>query len=183
MAAAAVEITAGMARAAALGRCQYCHGFGSRPFGREKRLAVCDCALRRMFRECLAHYRELRGTVGRSCGHVCLQVTAGDGHLAMGYGNKSAEYLADVEMAARRTLTAEEFDLFRLHFAYGLNWRECCPRLKLSRGNFFHLVYVVERKLGRAFAQAGIYPSRMYFGGHLIEANQVGRCHAGRMGQ
>ena len=42
----------------------------------------------------------------------------------------------------------------------------CCRRLAVDRGTFFHLVYRIEQKLGRAFAEVepyALYPVREYF--------------------
>jgi hypothetical protein len=176
LAIAAREITQGMATAAAAPYCAYCHGFGSRPlrFGKS---VTCNCVLRGVFRACMRRYEEVTEMVGQTCGKVCLEVYQGHAKVALGYGNKNAEYRADVELTALRVLTADELALFKLHFLAGIDWHGCCRKLKLDRGNFFHKVYVVERKMGRALAEAGVYPSRTYFGGVFLETGQVGMYH------
>lgn len=179
MAIAAIEITQGMATAAAAPKCAYCHGFGSRPV-RFGKFATCDCVLRGIFRACMRRYEEVTEMVGQTCGKVCLEVFQGHSKLGLGYGNKGAEYRADVELTALRVLTAGELALFRLHFVGGIDWHGCCRKLHMDRGNFFHKVYVVERKMGRALAEAGVYPARTYFGGVFLETAQVGQCHMGR---
>jgi hypothetical protein len=171
-----IEITAGMATAAALAGCEHCHGFGSRPV-RFGKFVVCNCALRRIFRACLVKYREVTETVGHYYGATCMEVFQGHSHLGLGYGNKGAEFRADVELTARRVLTPPQLEIFTLHFVGGMDWHVCCARLKLDRGNFFHKVYVVQEKMGRALAEAGVYPTRSYFSGCFIESSQVGRCH------
>jgi hypothetical protein len=65
-------------------------------------------------------------------------------------------------------LDDEEHTLFRYHFLLGADWKLCCRRLKIDRGSFFHMVYRIEQKLGRIFAELKpypLYPVNEYFGG------------------
>ncbi|HUP05355.1 MAG TPA: hypothetical protein VMU19_15260 [Bryobacteraceae bacterium] len=71
---------------------------------------------------------------------------------------KNEEYLADVQLVAQRVLTELEFQLFRFHYLLGADWKACSKRLNLDRGSFFHGIYRVEEKLGRAFAETAPYP-------------------------
>jgi hypothetical protein len=76
--------------------------------------------------------------------------------------------MVDFELIARRTLTIQENQLFRFHFLLGADWRLCCRRLKMARGAFFHAVYRIESKLGRAYRETepyGLFPLDEYFGG------------------
>jgi hypothetical protein len=82
------------------------------------------------------------------------------------WGRKNEEYLADFINIARRSLTEQEFRLFRMHFLLGGDWRFCTARLGLNRGEFFHAVYRVEQKLGRAYRETepyALYPFHDYF--------------------
>ena len=75
--------------------------------------------------------------------------------------------MADFCLIARRTLNDQEYKLFRYHFLLGADWRLCCRQLKVERGDFFHFIYRIQRKLGRAFAEVEpypLYPLREYFG-------------------
>ncbi len=52
----------------------------------------------------------------------------------------------------------------------GADWRLCERKLKLDRGNFFHTIYRIEQKLGRAFRETqpyGLFPVDEYFHGAL----------------
>ena len=65
-------------------------------------------------------------------------------------------------------LDESEHRLFRYHFLLGADWKLCCRRLGLDRGLFFHLIYRIQAKLGRAFAETlpyPIYPVQDYFNG------------------
>ena len=67
-----------------------------------------------------------------------------------------------------RALTPEEYSIFKYHFLLGADWKLCCMRLKIDRGDFFHSVYRIEQTLGRTFRELqpyGLYPLAEYFGG------------------
>jgi hypothetical protein len=66
--------------------------------------------------------------------------------------------MADFCLVSRRLLTEEEYKLFRYHFLLGANWKLCTRKLNLLRGGFFHSVYRIEQKLGRAFREMEPYP-------------------------
>jgi hypothetical protein len=88
-------------------------------------------------------------------------------HIAW-HGRKNEEFAADFYLISKRTLTAEEFRIFKYYFLLGADWRLCCRRLKTDRGDFFHSVYRIEQKLGREFRELkpyGLYPIDEYFQG------------------
>jgi hypothetical protein len=50
----------------------------------------------------------------------------------------------------------------------GAEWRLCCRRLKIDKGNFFHMVYRIEQRLGRVYRELepyALFPLDEYFGG------------------
>ena len=74
--------------------------------------------------------------------------------------------MADFALVARRHLDQAQYRIFRYHFLLGASWKICCQRLGLERGNFYHAVYRIESKLGKAFAETepyALYPPRDYF--------------------
>ena len=80
--------------------------------------------------------------------------------------------MADFLLISRRTLSDFEYKLFRYHFLLGADWRLCAKRLNLDRGTFFHHVYRIEQRLGRAYAETrpyALYPLDEYFGGVVHE--------------
>jgi hypothetical protein len=86
----------------------------------------------------------------------------------MVWGRKNEEYIADFLMMVRRHLDDSEYRVFRFHYLLGADWRLCCMKLKLDRGNFFHYIYRLEARLGRAFREEqpyGLYPLDEYFSG------------------
>jgi hypothetical protein len=83
---------------------------------------------------------------------------------------KREEYLADFNLIARRSLTDNDYRLFRYTFLLGADWMMCCNRLQMDRGNYFHAVYRVEAILGRNYAELQpypLYPLDEYFGGAI----------------
>jgi hypothetical protein len=87
-----------------------------------------------------------------------------------GWGRKNEEYVADFLLVAKRNLTEEEHRVFRFHFLLGADWRLCCRKLEMDKGNFFHMVYRIQRKLGLVFRELEpypLYPLRDYFTGSM----------------
>jgi hypothetical protein len=80
-------------------------------------------------------------------------------------GFNAAEYLADFELVARRTLRDQplEYAVFWHSCLQGLPWRACVQLISrnlgqsLSRGSFFHVLYRIEEKLGQAFLELRPY--------------------------
>jgi len=74
------------------------------------------------------------------------------------WGRKDEEFIADFDLVSRRTLSQNEYRLFRYHFLLGADWKLCTRKLGVDRGNFFHSVYRIEQKLGRMFRELKPYP-------------------------
>ena len=86
------------------------------------------------------------------------------------WGRKDEEYLADFILVSRRNLDELEFKVFKYHFLLGADWRLCCRRLNIDRGNFFHAIYRIEQILGRVFRELepyGLFPLDEYFHGSV----------------
>jgi hypothetical protein len=84
------------------------------------------------------------------------------------WGRKDEEFSADFCLVSKRTLTEFEHRIFRYHFLMGADWKLCCRKLRMDRGNFFHAVYRIEQKLGRVFRELepyALFPVNDYFHG------------------
>ena len=80
---------------------------------------------------------------------------------------KKEEFMANFCLIAKRTLTDLKSLVFRYYFLLGADWKLCVGQMKIDRGLFFHTVYRVEEKLGRAFVEMepnALYPLDEYFG-------------------
>ena len=89
-----------------------------------------------------------------------------DGRLT--WGRKDEEYIADFCQVSRKALDEFEYKVFRFHFLLGADWKLCTRRLHVDRGTFFHSIYRIEQRLGRAFRELepyGLFPLDEYFHG------------------
>jgi hypothetical protein len=129
----------------------------------------CNCVYRAIFRTCYNRFRAC-SVSAEHIGAVALEFCAGrEGRRT--YGRKKEEYVADFCLVSRRHLGPSEYQLFKYHFLLGADWKLCCRKLKMDRGNFFHLVYRIEHRLGRVFADLkpyGLYPLNEYFGAVVL---------------
>lgn len=106
---------------------------------------------------------------------ISLEIRPGGGRTNI-WGRKDEEFIADFILVSKRTLTEQDFDVFKYHFLLGADWKLCCRRLGIDRGNFFHAVYRIERQLGRVFRELepySLFPIDQYYGGVRREEPQV----------
>lgn len=161
----AMEWTRSETLALAANTCTQCHGLGLR-IGRRGKASPCNCVLRGIFRACYARFRHCVEKE-KHLSRCALEFMPGSNHRST-WGRKDEEYCADFILISRRTLTPEEYRIFNYHFLLGADWKLCCMRLKIDRGEFFHAVYRIEQALGRTFRELqpyGLYPLDEYFGG------------------
>jgi hypothetical protein len=150
--------------ALAHGDCAMCHG--TAVTGRETRPHTCLCVYRRIFREVYARFRYCAASITPH--PFPLDGLSGPkGKRTSGFRN--IDFAADFCLIAKRILTNPlDYMVFKFHFLLGAECALCCKRLGLNRGQFFHGVYGIEHKLGRAFVETkpfGLYPVAEYFGG------------------
>lgn len=101
----------------------------------------------------------------------------------MTWGFKDEEYCADFILVSRRTLDEFEYQVFKYHFLLGADWKLCCRKLGLDRGNFFHCVYRIEQRLGRVFRELrpyGLWPLDEYFQGTVRGRSRAAPLPPGR---
>jgi hypothetical protein len=127
--------------------CRTCYGLGLRRLLRPRTTAPCGCVLRRIFRSCYRAYLQFADAP------EAWRVTWCRAH----WGMVRAEYCADFWLISRRHLRRGEWELFRLHIIEGRDYRECCRRLGMERGTFFHTLYRVQEALGRAYRETAPY--------------------------
>lgn len=148
--------------------CTHCHGDGLRHTARKRKgpPRPCNCTLRGVFRACFSRFRECVTKPKHLC-RATLQSCGGkDGRRV--WGRKDEEYIADFLLVSKRSLDEMEYKVFRFHFLLGADWRLCCRKLNLDRGNFFHTVYRIQQKLGKVFRELkpyALFPLDEYFGG------------------
>jgi hypothetical protein len=165
--------------------CTHCHGYGLRRGSSGGMDAPCNCVLRTIFKACYTRFRycalaEKRITQAR------LDVIGGKDRR-MVWGRREEEYVADFILVSRRILNDYEHKIFRFHFLLGADWKLCCRRLKMDRGAFFHAIYRIQEKLGRAFRELqpySLFPLDEYFGGSVRKeiSAETNLFHARRRG-
>ena len=147
--------------------CAHCHGYGTRII-RHGREVPCHCVFRAVFRACYNRFRECVDRE-KHMSTVTLEYCRGtNGYRS--YGRRTEEYIADFCLVSARELDEFEKRIFRYHFLLGADWKLCCRMLKLERGQFFHIIYRIEHRLGRVFAELepySLYPLDEYFGGAI----------------
>jgi hypothetical protein len=129
----------------------------------------CNCVLRNIFRACYARFREC-AIKEKFISQVSLEAVQGSDHKRT-WGRKDEEYIADFCLVSRRSLSKSEHLIFKYHYLLGADWKLCCKKLKMDRGNFFHTVYKIEQRLGRVFRELkpyALYPVKEYFSGPIV---------------
>ncbi len=145
--------------------CTYCHGLGTR-IVRHGREVACNCVYRAAFRACYNRFRECVAHAGHAT-TVTLELAQGPKGRCT-YSRKSEEFTADFCLVSQRVLSVFDHMVFRYHFLLGADWKLCCAKFHIDRGTFFHAIYQIQQRLGRAFAEIEpypLYPLDEYFGG------------------
>jgi hypothetical protein len=143
--------------------CVYCSGVGTREI-REGVTVPCNCIFRAIFRACYNRFKEC-AALGSHTGSVSMEYwSALDGRRS--YSRQREDYMADFCLVSQRSLSYDEYKLFRYHFLLGADYKLCCRQLKMDRGYFFHTLYRIEQRLGRTFAELepyALFPLDEYF--------------------
>ena len=134
--------------------CTYCYGLGLRP-GRSGHSSPCNCVFRAIFRACYARFQDCAAK-DKYVSKVSLGSNRGGRNSV--WGLKNEEYVADFCLVSQRVLSPEQYRLFRYHYLLGADWKLCTRKLNIDRGAFFHEVYRIEQRLGRAFRELEPYP-------------------------
>lgn len=156
-------------------RCTICRGIGLRD-GKKLDKLPCRCVLRAIFRICYQRFVECI-TVDSSISQARIERRPGKtGNIT--WARKQEEYIADFLKITARTLTTAQFRLFRYHFLLGADYGLCCRRMNIDKGTFFHAVYRIQQKLGKAFRDTepySLFPLDEYFGGTIRSLDPVRR--------
>ena len=152
-------------------RCAKCDGTGLQPGAKRDGKSPCNCVLRNIFRACLKRFYFCADNEPYRSKVVLMPCQGYDVNAT--WTRTSEDYMADFYLVAKRTLTEEEFRIFRYHFLLGADWKLCSRRFGIDRGQFFHMVYRIEQKLGRQYREIrpySLFPPDEYFGGTIRKA-------------
>ena len=140
--------------------CETCNGLGRQDGG-----AVCHCVHHRVFNTVMAKFRYCAVTVWpapRRFDHfINSSARPNSGHRMM-----NQDFVADVHLAAKRTLTAEDFKLFRYRYCLGADARLCARQLGMTPESCVQRLQAIEARLGQAFRNMrpyALYPLDQYF--------------------
>jgi hypothetical protein len=125
----------------------------------------CHCVFRAIFKACYHRFRECAASSPLKT--VSLEYCGGPGGRRV-YSRKREEFMADFTLLAQRALTEDEHRIFRYYYLLSAGYKLCCRQMKIDNGEFFHYIYRIQRKLGRAFAETepyALYPVSEYFAG------------------
>lgn len=136
--------------------CTRCFGSGTLR-GKRKSEVPCTCVLRSIFRACHARFVECASKDAKLASST-LDHPGGSTQWRGFWGRRDEEYMADYLAVAKRTLTPREHQIFRFHYLLGAEWRLCTRRLGMEKGDFFHIVYRIQQKLGKTFRELKPYP-------------------------
>lgn len=142
--------------------CARCEGTGLIVV--DGRSDACKCVLRAIFRACYNRFVECAAM--SSEGSRCSLENSAAEELPGMYSRKNEEYAADFLLIARRTLSEDDFRLFRYRYLLGADWRLCARKLNMDRGHFHHTLYQIQQKLGRVFRELqpySLFPLDNYF--------------------
>lgn len=159
--------------ALAMQKCARCHGLGLRTSAKRGNVP-CNCVLRAIFRACYARFRYCVEKEKYMSQASLERIGGKENRLC--WGRKDEEYIADFCLVSRRILNEMEHKVFKYHFLLGADWRLCTRKLGMDRGNFFHMVYRIEQKLGKAFRELepyALYPLDEYFHGPRRPAEEI----------
>lgn len=172
-----VEWTRSDTIALSYARCTDCEGVGLRRVRRGGGVTACGCVRRAMCRAVVQRLHEISHEQGGKASNVVAQRSQ---VRTFTYSRPVEEFVADAYLIARRALSAAEWDCFRFAMLLGADWRAMTKRLGMDRGNYYHLYYRTEEKLGLAWATVKpypVYPIRQYF-----EGNRKGDAETARTG-
>src|SRR5262245_48049663 len=130
-------------------KCVMCYGEGLRY--RRGEPGPCSCVLREIFKICYRKFVQLSGSE-RSMGKLSMERISAPDRKTM-WCRKSEEYLADFYLVSKRSLTEQEFKIFRYYYLLAADWRLCCRKLQMTQPDFFRIVYNIQTKLGRVFRE------------------------------
>lgn len=148
--------------------CTHCQGNGLRRSNRTASEVPCNCVMRSIFRVCYSKFRYC-ARKEKHMSQARMEVIGGRERRLV-WGRKDEEFIADFCLISKRILDETQYRMFRFHFLLGADWKLCCRQLKMERGEFFHEIYRIEQKLGRAFREMepyALYPLDEYFGGAI----------------
>lgn len=146
--------------------CVFCYGRGwvKKPMAKTN---LCGCVYRGVFNACLGQYYRTE----EAAPPMRPRYRAGHGELNC-CSYPKLEFQADFLNCAKRNLKPQEHELFRLYYVQRIPWKLAAVKLGVNHGQFWHLVYAVQEKLGEAAVTQqpyGLFPIDQYLSSASVE--------------
>ena len=84
-------------------------------------------------------------------------------------------YILDFDLTAKRAIGnhSSRYRLFQLRYLKGLERQECCKLLGLETFSYASEIIQVERSVGQALVQRGLFPLNSYFHSAKLQPCQI----------
>ena len=143
--------------------CPWCGGSGLEPSAAPS-VVPCACVCRRVFQACYRRFRRCAEADASARRVSFAESRRGvDRHLI--WFRRNEDYCADFQAAGRRSLSPEQYRLFRYYHLLGGSAELVARRLGVSRAGFFRQLEDVQEAAGREMALMlphSLYPPRQY---------------------
>jgi hypothetical protein len=134
--------------------CARCGGRGIRLATQSS--GLCDCAMRRAFRLCLAQWQKLNDAHESWGARAAHRAT----RAGLAWSFPAAEYLADFVLMIRRNTEGARRRACECYWLDGWPWSLVARRVGWEREKFFVEMRGLQLMLGRACIEDGLMPSR-----------------------
>lgn len=123
-----------------------------------------DVALADVFREVTGRARYIRRAQGREADAIYRSINRyRSGRVAWSWSRPNEEFLADVQLCAKRALSPSDYRLYVMHVVEGLTYRQCLKPLGLDRIGFNVAYNRIVRNVAAEFARSKVWPVSQYF--------------------
>ena len=84
-------------------------------------------------------------------------------------------YILDFDLTAKRAMGdhPSRYRLFQLRYLQAANRQDCCKALQLEAFSYASEIIQIERTVGRALAQRGLFPLTSYFHSAKLNLHQL----------
>lgn len=155
--------------------CVHCEGAGL--VRTRNGVGPCRCVCRNICKAVVAECHKIVSSQGARCSQTAEK--GGRRGRRYTYQRPLEDFVADAFLIARRTLkNRNEWRVFQYAMLDDEPFEPMMRRTGLDRGNYFHLYYRVQVRLGKAWAETrpfGLWPLDEYFGGNRAVDVEIAR--------
>ena len=114
-----------------------------------------------VFRDCYQRFQE------------CLEYR--DLQNSTSFSELAESYILDFDLTAKRAIGdhTSRYQLFQLRYLQGASRQDCCKTLRLEVFSYASEIIQIERAVGHALAQRGLFPLASYFHSAKLNLHQL----------